>query len=533
MRKKMVCICVALLTALSASQMVATAENMTVAPNFDPVENAQLNETVGDTDGCTAVIDDITLEELVASGEPLPIAENVGESSFTIGLARDASVHVMTSSDEGWVRSGSYWYYYDSLGNMVTGWLKDGTGSSATWYFCNTSNGRMISNQVATIDGNLFYFQSSGAMKTGWQQINGNWWYFTPYGQSAPEGSAVNGRVSIGSEIYYFRNYIMQHGKQYITTSGFLDGYYYFGNPGDEDSGCMMYGWLHDTEVSSNTWYYLGTNGLAYTGWHIISGTTYHFDSHAEMSYGNIRMGYSDFEFDSSGAFINDEPYPKGDPMWGTAELNLRWNNLVIDNYGHRIPTLRVAQDNLPSNMAEAFDDMVDYYNSLQDDSGNGQLVDMINVSSLSSADVIVYTRDILRWMFSSSAAGVTFLGNADNQWTNESAIPSQYQDIFPEQEMGLFYTGKAKYGLIALQTAYITSDSITKDKADYLIRHEMGHVLGLRHPWETSDYADESYYPQTPDALMWPVVTPDCTVFFDYDYEEFYKTYPQEEDYP
>ena len=101
MRKKIVCICVALLSAMSTLQMVATAENVTIAPDFDPVENAQLNETVGDTDGCTAVIDDITLEELVASGEPIPTVENVGESSFTLGLARDASVHVITSSDVG------------------------------------------------------------------------------------------------------------------------------------------------------------------------------------------------------------------------------------------------------------------------------------------------------------------------------------------------------------------------------------------------------------------------------------------------
>ena len=145
MRKRLVCISVALLTALSASQMVATAENVTVAPDFDPAENARLNETVGDTDGCTAVIDDITLEELVASGEPLPTAENVGESSFTLGLARDASVHVMTSSDvEAGHRAVPSWYYYDSLGNMVTGWLKDGTGSSATWYFCDLYTGVML-----------------------------------------------------------------------------------------------------------------------------------------------------------------------------------------------------------------------------------------------------------------------------------------------------------------------------------------------------------------------------------------------------
>ena len=79
----------------------------------------------------------------------------------------------------------------------------------------------------------------SGAMKTGWQEFSDGWYYFTPVGQSEPEGSAVNGRVSIGSEIYLFINYVMQHGKVEFSysTAGFAEGIYYFGDPGDEDSG--------------------------------------------------------------------------------------------------------------------------------------------------------------------------------------------------------------------------------------------------------------------------------------------------------
>ncbi len=530
MRKKMVCICVALLTVLSASQMVATAENMTVAPDFNPVENTRLNEeTVGDTDGCTAVIDDITLEELVASGEPLPVAENVGESSFTIGLARDASVHVMTSSDEGWVQSGSYWYYYDSLGNMVTGWLKDGTGSSATWYFCNPSNGRMISNQISTIDGDVFYFQSSGAMKTGWQQISGNWWYFTPYGQSAPEGSAVNGRVSIGSEIYYFRNYIMQHGKQYITTSGFLDGYYYFGNPGDEDSGCMMYGWLHDTEVSTNTWYYLGTNGQAYTGWHIISGTTYHFDSYAEMSFGTVRMGYSDFYFDSSGAFENDIPYSRSETVAG---VNVKWHRQYIDNDGHRIASATIYNFNLSGNLSTAYNSLDTFFNSSAKRADDiHSIIQISDAQSIGSADIYYATIDnALEWPYAPNAAGVTTYCNENGNWADYAPPPIDYQYLFTIDKSSDFRTGKIYKSFITIRNIP-GIDNYSLNLAHNLLRHETGHSFGLRHPWETTQYDDKSEYPPGPQALMYPVNREDWITFYDWDLDELYKTYPQEDE--
>ena len=457
--------------------------------------------------------------------------ENVGESSFTLGLARDASVHVITSSDVGWVQSGSSWYYYDSLGNMVTGWLKDGTGSLATWYFCNLYTGVMLSNERAMIDGDYYYFQSDGAMKTGWQEFSDGWYYFTPIGQSEPEGSAVNGRVLIGSEIYLFINYVMQHGKVEFSysTAGFAEGIYYFGDPGDEDSGCMMYGWLHDTEVSNNTWYYLGTNGRAYTGWYIISGTTYHFDSEAEMSYGNVRMGYSDFEFDSSGALISDEPYAIGDPMWGTEEFNLRWNNLILDGYGHRIPNLTVCADNVTNQIMNSFYSMINYYNSLQDADGTGKLVNMGTTSIISSADVIVSVLPASEWMYRSSAIGVTYQGNDGGQWTYGRIPPGGYADYFPTDGMGNLVSGKVSYSVIILQEEYITQTSFTNAQADNLLRHEMGHVIGLRHPWEVGEEPEGS----PPECLMYPYNSAEYTTFYDYDYQEFYKTYPQAEAEP
>ena len=296
--------------------------------------------------------------------------------------------------------------------------------------------------------------------------------------------------------------------------------------------GCMMYGWLHDTEVSNNTWYYLNpVNGRAYTGWWEIDYTTYHFNSDAEMSYGKITMGYSEFEFDSSGALVDDSPFDKGDPVWGDVELNLRWGNLILDGYGHRIPSLTVCADidNMTDQIMNSFYSMVNYYNSLQDADGTGKLVNMGTTSMLSSADVIVSVLPANDWMYGSDRAGLTYQGNEDGQWVDDNTPPGGYADFFPTGGLGELLTGKVSCSVIILQKEYVSQTSFTNAKADNLIRHEMGHVIGLRHPWEAEEHPEG--YP--PDCLMHPYNVAEYTTFYDYDYQEFYKTYPQAEDEP
>ncbi|MBN1069052.1 cell surface protein [Clostridium botulinum] len=64
------------------------------------------------------------------------------------------------------------WYFLDSYGNMVTGWLNRGE----QWY----------------------YFDSNGEMVTGWRSINGQWYYFNLLGKMMTE------RVLDNGEWYYF-----------------------------------------------------------------------------------------------------------------------------------------------------------------------------------------------------------------------------------------------------------------------------------------------------------------------------------------
>lgn len=78
------------------------------------------------------------------------------------------------------------------------------------------------------------------------------------------------------------------------------------------------------------------------------------------------------------------------------------------------------------------------------------------------------------------------------------------------------------------MHTGIITTVTTNSANISNVVRHEMGHVIGLRHPWETSDYDNSTSYPSGPAALMYPVTNSNWTTFQDYDLDEFYKTYPQ-----
>lgn len=86
--------------------------------------------------------------------------------------------------------SGPGWYHFDGQGNLQTGWFCDKDGS---WYYLNAepegSVGRMQTGfYQAPSDPQIYYLDpASGAMATGWREINGKWYYFSPYSSPAAD----------------------------------------------------------------------------------------------------------------------------------------------------------------------------------------------------------------------------------------------------------------------------------------------------------------------------------------------------------
>ena len=120
----------------------------------------------------------------------------------------------------GWKKIGDEYFYFDSIGNLKTGWIK----SSGKWYYCNASmyyssvvhidgktyifdnSGAMISStgwykRTHTYDGrsyiNWYYVESGGALAEGWKTISGKKYYFSP-------SMYANGGYQIGDMVYYF-----------------------------------------------------------------------------------------------------------------------------------------------------------------------------------------------------------------------------------------------------------------------------------------------------------------------------------------
>ncbi|WP_252221767.1 MULTISPECIES: cadherin-like beta sandwich domain-containing protein [unclassified Clostridium] len=69
------------------------------------------------------------------------------------------------------------WYFLDSYGNMVTGWLNKGE----QWYYFDL-NGEMVTGW-RSINEQWYYFNLLGKMMTERVLDNGEWYYFLPSGE--------------------------------------------------------------------------------------------------------------------------------------------------------------------------------------------------------------------------------------------------------------------------------------------------------------------------------------------------------------
>ena len=99
---------------------------------------------------------------------------------------------------------------------MATGWEK----VNGTWYYFKSS-GAMQTGWLQ--EGKTWYYlKSSGAMATGWEKVNGTWYYFNP------SGAMQTGWLKEGSKWYYLK----PSGAMVIGVEKIEGTYYYFNSSG-------------------------------------------------------------------------------------------------------------------------------------------------------------------------------------------------------------------------------------------------------------------------------------------------------------
>lgn len=100
---------------------------------------------------------------------------------------------IWVKNEKGWQlkwSTGSYaksekvlldgkWYWFDAKGYMLTGW----NFINGDWYFMNP-NGVMVQSDWTQQNGKWYYLRSDGAMLQGWTNWKGRWYYCT-----SPDGS--------------------------------------------------------------------------------------------------------------------------------------------------------------------------------------------------------------------------------------------------------------------------------------------------------------------------------------------------------
>lgn len=169
---------------------------------------------------------------------------------------------VITGTSAGWMRVGDKTYYLNQNGEYQTGLMPVGDW----WYYFDPAtyemqygirkingklygfsqyDGHLVGGWSKYSDGNVSYALFNGEIQTGFQQVEGNWYYFSP-----ETGVMLRGIQKIGGQKYYFNS-----------------------------KGILQTGWI---EVDGYT-YYGSFNGSFLIGEHVIGNQKYTFDEEGRL----------------------------------------------------------------------------------------------------------------------------------------------------------------------------------------------------------------------------------------------------------
>jgi dextransucrase len=237
------------------STLVSTTDSQSQGTTDDATTTAQT------TKDDTTVTADTQSTNTTGSTTAAQTTDQATVQSATATM-RDAAKTSLPTGNPGWGQQSGSWYYFNNQGNAVTGWKQLGN-----WYYFDPSNGQMQSG-LKSINSRYYYLNPNhdgtfGAMLTGWQQIDGQWYGFG----GANDGAALTGWHKINGRWYYFQ----QTGQADTGWQQINNNWYYF----DPTNAWAQTGW----QRINNNWYYFDNqNAWALKGWQRINNNWYYFD---------------------------------------------------------------------------------------------------------------------------------------------------------------------------------------------------------------------------------------------------------------
>lgn len=211
-------------------------------------------------------------------------------------LPRDV-FKIAHTDESGWsVRAGAI-CYLDKNGKPLLGWQEI---EGNRYYFVPDAGIR--ATDWIQIGTDRYYFDENGIMQTGWQTIAGKQYYF------AENGRVVTGWTEVDGEQYCF-------GKDGVALEGWFEdetGKYYLDEKGMPRVGLQ--------EIDGKR-YWFDEDGRPVTGWMEQDGEKYYCKENGEVAVGQVEIDGVNHFFTSKGKYVllvNRE-----NPVPDTYELNL------------------------------------------------------------------------------------------------------------------------------------------------------------------------------------------------------------------
>ena len=257
-------------------------EQSNLIENEESVENNQSDVKISEEVSSEEVSSEKESEEKIevegqnqSSGVPNLKEQN---QSDEVQSLEEKNVEIPSNSTPGWLLKEGDWYYYDLNGTRASGWRYIGN----VWYYFNGDNiskpGVMSKSTHQLINGNMFVFDASGAMQTGWILEPEGWYY------ADGSGALANGWRYVNGAWYYLDGSNTEHPYLMLNnTKKTIAGCdYYFAN-----GGAMRTGWILEPEG----WYYADGSGALANGWRYVNGAWYYLDGNNEEYPGLMVSG--------------------------------------------------------------------------------------------------------------------------------------------------------------------------------------------------------------------------------------------------